>query len=218
MSEIEIIRASVAITDIFVFIGCVWGLRALSKLTPVRKNLYQNYIALFTSVAMAALAGAIQHQWFEEATDFWGTLPRFFVMISIGYAAFNLWQIAFELVAKGAMLLRLKKLFKVILYGYIGAVVLFEQKFYLALGFYVPAVFFFLGVAIYRYTKHDEKLHGWAIAGLLVTIVAASIQAFQVTLIPVYIPPSSFYHLVQLHGIYLLYRHAKGCVSWLPNQ
>ena len=217
MSDTEIIRASVAITDVFVFIACVWGLVALSKQNAVRKNLYRYYIGLFTSVAMAAIAGAIQHQWFEEATGFWGTLPRFFVMISIGYAAFNLWLIAFELVASGAMLLRLQKLFRVVLYGYIGAVILFEQRFHLALGFYVPAVFFFLGATSYRYLKYKEKIHGWAVAGLAITIVAASIQAFQITLIPVYIPASSFYHLVQLPGIYLLYRHAKGCANWLPN-
>lgn len=213
MSDIEITRLSVALTDVLVFLVCVASAYFLNSQLAVRKNLKQSYMILFISVGMAALFGAIHHQYFEEATSFLGTLPRFISMISIGYAAMNLWLIGGEFSLSGAQQMNFQKIFRILMYGYVVLVVLYEHKFWVAIAFYFPAVLFFLAVVSYRYAQHKEKVHKWAIAGLLVTVVAAAVQALQISLIPVYVNHSSFYHLIQIPGIYLLYKHASLTIS-----
>ncbi len=157
---------------------------------------------LFLSLALSSFLGGIYHGFFDSSTaSSGGWTVWIFTMLTIGFTACCLWMLAMafewgvsELVATilGAIFLL-----------YAAHVTLIDHSFYIAIAFYLPAVFALLIVCISHGRRHGIFLTG--AAGLVLTLIAAVLQQLRIGLHPEYFNHNALYHVIQFVALFLLF-------------
>ena len=89
---------------------------------------------------------------------------------------------------------------------YLGYVVFFNQNFVVAVANYLPAAIFLLVVFAILYNRNQERLVFLALAGVILTFVAAAIQQMGIGVHAEYFNHNALYHVVQAVGLYLIFR------------
>jgi hypothetical protein len=189
---------AVAITDFILAIESVVFAFLIARRTS--RGSYRGWLlAFFVSIASGALFGGISHAYFPSDTPA-GRAIWVATMLAIGVTALACWNLASEVLGKEWVPLRAAALGAFV--GYAALVIYGFREYRLVIINYVPAALFLFVACMIAWRKGQRALV-WAVAGLLLTFVAASIQVARIGLPP--IDHNALYHLVQAVALLLVY-------------
>jgi len=166
-------------------------------------------VALFASVAVAAVAGGTVHGFFPEDASVGNRLLWLLTLLSIGGTAAAMVAVALRLAtsASDASLIAVAALGWI---GYAGIVLLGSRDFLVAIGAYLPAALLLLAALILRRVRGRPKGTLAGLIGILLALVGAVGQQAGIGIHPVHFDHNAVYHLVQMAALYLLFRGALG--------
>ncbi len=171
------------------------------------------FAVLFASTSVAALAGGTVHGFFPPGASGWGAMLWRGTLLAIGVSALSGWYIGTSLIGgpRGVRAARIAASAGFAVYAV--AIVVFADRFRVAVAHYLPAAAFMViaFAAAYRTTPARELAMG--IMGLTATLAAPAIQQFHVTLHPVYLTYNALYHLAQAAALLMIFRAAR----WLST-
>lgn len=91
------------------------------------------------------------------------------------------------------------------------AVVLYmSQSFLVAIAFYAPAIIFALIAFVLAYRASGRPSLMFAIAGIVLSLIAAIIQQTQTGIVALGLSHNALYHVVQAVGLLLIFLTARG--------
>ncbi len=135
-------------------------------------------------------------------------------LLAIGITAATAWTLA-GLLLSGSNKLKGWIIFSVFLFlVYAGIVLFYSQSFIVVILNYIPAMSALLAVCVWRYRKIHNKLFLLIIYGILISFAAAFIQQLGISIHPIYFNHNSTYHLLQALGLLVLFRGAKGLLTF----
>ncbi|MBH74669.1 MAG: hypothetical protein CL896_02615 [Dehalococcoidia bacterium] len=160
---------------------------------------------LFASVGLASIMGGTIHGFVHEDTlseaIFWRA-----TIVSIGISALTAWVIGAKILL-GNLGQRVVFFVAALNFSiYLGYVVFFNQNFVVAVANYLPAAIFLLVVFAILYNRNQQRLVFLALAGVILTFVAAAIQQIGIGVHAEYFNHNALYHVVQAVGLYLIFR------------
>ncbi|MEE2885169.1 MAG: hypothetical protein VX701_05695 [Chloroflexota bacterium] len=163
------------------------------------------FALLFSSVGLASIIGGTIHGFIHEDTlshtIFWRA-----TIVSIGISALSAWSIGAKILL-GDLGQRVVLVVAALNFSiYLGYVVFFNQDFVVAVANYLPAAIFLLVVFAILYKRNPQRLVFLALAGVILTFVAAAIQQMGIGVHAKYFNHNALYHVVQAIGLYLIFR------------
>jgi Family of unknown function (DUF6962) len=202
----------VALTDYVLALECAllaWLLyRAKSPHSPIKRA----FVGFYVWIGLAAILGGTFHGFFTSESIL-GVSLWCGVMLSIGLTGFAAWRIGGLLSFSPAVTAWIVRLAAVGLVAYCLIVLLYAQTFALALVYYLPAVVFLtisFGLQLRR-RRDSAALLG--VAGMLLTLLAAGVQHFRMSLHPQYFNHNAFYHLLQGMALLLIFLAARKFIA-----
>lgn len=165
--------------------------------------LRRHFVFFFAAVSAGALAGAISHGFFPETTSAGVVLWRA-TMLLIGLAGVASFLVATALVFGERFASAFGGVGVLAFLGYALFVVFVRFDFQVALLFYVPLAVLLL-LAFIVIASRSENAGTLGAVGVLLTFVAAWVQAAEVALDPVLFDHNATYHVVQAIGLLLIY-------------
>ena len=202
MKEID-----VALTDYGLTVICLVFAWILVRSISHDRVLSIWFTILFASVGLAAAMGGTIHGFLHEDnlshSIFWkGSL------ICIGVSALSAWMIGARIILSPTGQKIVSALSTVNFAIYFGYILFFNHDFLVAVVNYLPSAVFLLiaFVKIYRQTLH--KLAFYAVTGLILTFIAATVQQLEIGLNDKYFGHNALYHVVQAIGLYFVFRGA----------
>ena len=173
---------------------------------PGRGTLQLAGTVLMGGLASAALWGAIFHAFFPAGT----TTPAGFIMwipvaLSVLVVGTTLLDLGLRVLLPRFAQTRRRVIVATYAVAFAAVVLFVDESFSTIVGFYGPALVFFLIVAARE--AIGTRAVGWGLvsAGFAVSVVAAVIQQTRVVIHPVYFDHNALYHLVQGGAVVLLY-------------
>jgi hypothetical protein len=198
----------VALTDYGLAIECAVFAFLLydgNRNTPLRLW----FILFFASTGVAALLGGTVHGFFPDAGSAGYRLLWPSTLIAVGVTATAAWMIGARLGFSGKTAAYIRVFAVCDLAVYSLLVLFFTRSFALVVINYLPPAVFLLIVffKLYRQEKTADLLAG--VYGLLLTFVAAGVQAGGFTVHPVYLSHNALYHVIQAVALFLIFRAAR---------
>jgi MFS family permease len=198
----------VAFTDFLIAAECALFAFLIFACSKPSQPLRTWFTLFYSATGLSALSGGIVHGFFSDELTLGYRLLWPATLLCIGLSAVSGWLIA------GHLLLQRQKtrmLFIFISVGYAlysAAVIKYSQSFVTAIVFYVPAILFMTVAFVYRFSRDHQPRIRDAIAGFLLSFVAAGIQQAKIGIHPQYFNHNALYHLLQAIALYLIYRGA----------
>jgi hypothetical protein len=202
MSEIV-----VGLTDYGLALECALFAGWLMKIEGGWPEVRRFFTVFFLALA-ASLTGGTYHVVYSDSTSATAVALWWMTMVALGVVAFATWSLgacllfgrsAGSLVVKAALLEFL---------AYSIYVVAVDDRFWVAIANYAPAVIFLGAAFAHGYRRRSELPLAIGVIGLGVTVLAAVIQRLGLSLHPVYFNHNATYHLVQAIGLFLIFRAA----------
>lgn len=166
------------------------------------------FVVFFLALAATSLTGGTYHLWYPDSASAVATALWSVTMVVLGAAAFAAWSIGACLLLGRQARSFVVKVALIEFLAYSIYVVAVDDRFWVAIANYAPAVIF-LGVAFAQgYRRRSEPPLAIGLIGLGVTVAAAAIQRIGLSLHPVYFNHNATYHLVQAIGLFLIFRAA----------
>ncbi len=195
----------VTLTDYGLAIECAVFVVLLYRTATVQPRLRAWFALFFSSIGVAALAGGTVHGFFLEPRTTGRSVLWPATMLALGAAALSTWAIGAR-IQFSLRVARLITLCATLVFAVYCALVLFvTQSFSLAIGHYVPGVFFLLVVFAIAYRRTPAVPVSLALMGLLLTLVDSSLQQSRVGLHPIYFNHNALYHLLEAVALYLIF-------------
>lgn len=195
----------VALTDYAVTLECAVFTWLLARGRRARGDLNRLFTIFFASVGVGALAGGTVHGFFLSEGSLAGRVLWRVALVALGLTSFATWSIGGRILFAEPTARVIQALAGVECVIYTIVVLAVDQRFWIAIANYAPAVVF-LGVAFLvalRRTPERSALAG--LTGVILTILAAIVQRRQVALHPVYMNHNALYHLIQLLAFGLIF-------------
>jgi len=97
-------------------------------------------------------------------------------------------------------------------------IVLFvTSKFYVGIIAYLPSTLFLLFALLTTYRRRPDRAIRWGVAGLALTLAAATMQQLHVGIHPVYFDHNALYHVVQGAALGMVFVAARSIArAWPP--
>jgi hypothetical protein len=203
----RLLEPATTLTDYLLALECGWFAWVLLRRSRA-SLLRAAFVALFASVAGAAVFGGTVHGFFPDPDGMPSRLLWSATMLSIGVTAAAMCAVG-AAVASGAE--KARKLLPALALGlaaYLGVVLFVSREFVVAIIAYLPAAFFLLAVFAWKWSVDRSR---WAVSGILgvvLALVGALVQQWGVALHPVHFDHNAVYHLIQAVALYLLFRVA----------
>jgi hypothetical protein len=166
------------------------------------------FTLFYLATGLSALSGGIVHGFFLDELTFGYRFLWPATLLCIGLTAVSGWLIAGHLLLQRG---KIRALLICVSMGYaLYAVVVikYSQSFVTAIAFYAPAVLFMTIAFAYRFSRDHQPRIRDAVAGFLLSFVAAGIQQAKIGIHPRYFNHNALYHLLQAIALYLIYRGA----------
>ena len=195
----------VTLTDYGIALECAILAGLLHRRRAGRGDLRRLFVLFFGSSGLGALAGGTVHGFFRDDDSLvGGTLWRV-ALLALGVTAFAAWSIGARLVFAGRAARMVQALAALELAAYAVVVVVFDQRFLVAIANYAPAVAFLAlsFVVTYRRRGGGPLLAG--LAGLLLTAAAAVVQRRRISLHPTLFNHNALYHVIQMVAFVLIF-------------
>jgi hypothetical protein len=202
----------VTLTDYGLAIECVvfaFLLHSGNRKAPLRPW----FTLFFASTGVAALLGGTTHGFFPETASAGYRVLWPATLIAIGLTVMAAWMIGASL-GFPKTIARYIHVFAALDLAVYSLLVLFlTHDFSLAVINYLPAAVFLLIVffKLYGQKKTPDLLAG--VSGLVLTFVAAAVQASGVALHPVYFSHNALYHVIQAVALFLIFRAARSLIQ-----
>lgn len=199
---------AVTLTDFGLAVECAILATLVGRQAP--PPLRRWWVLFFVAVGAGALFGGLVHGYYSDHRTLGWRLLWYATMIALGVAATAVWSLGayVQLGERMGALLRRSALW--LLAVYVLIVLTISSRFIVAILMYLPATLFLLVALIDAYRRSPLREEGIAIGGLVLTLIAAAVQAFGVAVHPVYFDHNALYHLIQAIALILLYLGARG--------
>lgn len=168
------------------------------------------FVVLFVALGLGALLGGITHGFLPDTGSDVARMVWNATLIAIGVAALASWAV-------GAHVLLVKDTARwvvaaaALLFALNVAVVLYvSQSFLVAIAFYAPAIVFALIAFVLAYRASGRAVLLFAIAGIVLSLIAAVIQQTQTGIAALGLSHNALYHVVQAVGLLLIFLTARG--------
>ncbi|HMG60270.1 MAG TPA: hypothetical protein VK583_11105 [Burkholderiales bacterium] len=198
----------VALTDYGLTLECALFAVMLLTINGGWEEIRGFFGIFFLSLAATSLTGGTYHLFFSASSSAPADVLWKTTVIALGAVAFAAWSIGACLLLVQSVKGLVVKAALVEFLGYSAYVVAIDDHFWVAIANYLPSVIF-LGAAFtisYRRLSAPPILIG--LLGLGVTVAAAAIQRFGLSLHPTYFNHNATYHLVQAIGLFMIFRAA----------
>ena len=200
-----ITEPDVTLTDYALAIECAVFAWLLRTRAGPGNALRRRTVMFFTAAAIAPLAGGTVHGFLLEHDGALRSALWSVTMLAIGVTALSAWGIAAELILEPNSA-RLVARAALITFVANALVVLFvSDAFRVAIVFYVPATLFLLVAFLIRALKSRSSGAAAGAWGVALSLVAAALQHFRVTIHPTYFNHNALYHLVQAVAFALIF-------------
>jgi hypothetical protein len=210
---VTLIEPDVALTDFGLAAECVLFAGWLQWGTLRDGPLRRWFVVLFAALGIGALLGGITHGFFADATSDVARAVWIATLIAIGVAALASWAV-------GAHVLLVKDTARWLvaaaglLFALNVAVVLYvSQSFAVAIAFYAPAIVFALVAFVLAYRASRRSSLLLAIAGIVLSLVAAALQQTQTGMAALGLTHNGLYHVVQAAGLLLIFLTARSLAN-----
>ena len=218
LAGIHIAEPGVALTDFGLALLAVVFAVALARVRGGAPSLRRRFVAFFAAVAVASLAGGLDHGFFRQPPGtahevLWAT-----ALLAIGASALALAVAAAELGFAGRTTRVVVAAAVAAFAAYALAVLLGARQYVYAIVAYLPATALMLGVLVVGWRRDRDPRLAAAIAGLLLTFVAAAIQRAGIGLHPRWFDHNALYHAVQAVALGLFFVGARGIVGQTPDR
>ena len=213
LAVVAIAEPDVALTDFGLALLATVFAVSLARGDEGSPVLRRSLVAFFVAVAVASLAGGLDHGFFRQPPGtvhdvLWAT-----ALIAIGASALALTSAAARLGFSRQTAQAVTAAAAVAFVAYALAVLLGARQYLYALLAYLPATAFTLGVLAVAYRRERDPRLAAAIAGLLLTFVAAAIQRAEIALHPRWFNHNALYHAVQALALGLFFVGARWVTS-----
>jgi hypothetical protein len=172
------------------------------------REIRQFFAVFFAFTALASLTGGTYHGFFSSFSSTAAGLLWSTTVVALGVVAFAGWSIGACLLFVQPIKGRVVKCAFIEFLIYSIYAVAVDQRFWVAIANYIPAVVFLAFSLAHSYRRHPELPILAGLLGLAVTVVAAAIQRIGLSLELVYLNHNATYHLVQAIGLFLIFRGA----------
>lgn len=170
------------------------------------------WVVFFAAIGAGALAGGTVHGFFlapsPTKTVLWrGTL------LTLGVASAAMWMIGARLAVPPPYATWVRRAAVAQLAVYAAIVLLADDRFVVAIATYVPATIFLMIVIIVLHRRTPDGALAAAIAGFVLTFVAAAVQVLQIGIHPRYFNHNAVYHVIQAIALWLILLGARRTVA-----
>jgi hypothetical protein len=208
--RVSLIEPDVALTDFGLAAECALFAGWLVWRGSTGSPLGRWSVVLFAALGLGALLGGITHGFLPDAGSDAARMAWNATLIAIGVAAWASWAV-------GAHVLLVKDTARwvvaaaALLFALNVAVVLHvSQSFVVAIAFYAPAIVFALIAFVLAYRASGRAVLLFAIAGIVLSLIAAVIQQTQAGIAALGLSHNALYHVVQAVGLLLIFLTARG--------
>jgi hypothetical protein len=210
---VTLIEPDVALTDFGLAAECAlfagWLLRRGLTGNPLRRW----FVVLFAALSLGALLGGITHGFLPDAASDAARMVWNATLIAIGVAALASWAVGAHVLFANSTA-RWFTAAAALLFAINVAVVLYvDQSFLVAIIFYAPAIVFALVAFVLAYRTSGKAVLLFAIAGIVLSLIAAVIQQTQTGIVALGLTHNALYHVVQAVGLLLIFLTARGLGS-----
>ena len=200
---------AVTLTDYALAIECVILLALLARPQASDETLRLWFVLFFAAAATASLFGGTVHGFFKAADSRGRAILWPLTLLSILISGLAAWFAAarLELRPRAEAWARIAAIASTVI---LSAVVIFATRnFAIAIIGYLPATLFLLFAFVSAYARRKARTIAWGIAGLALTLVAASVQRLRIAIHPIYLDHNAFYHVIQGVGFWMIYKAAR---------
>jgi len=198
------VEYAVAITDFILFVeGMLFTLVIVRE--KVQYNAKVPFLLFFFNFALASLIGSLYHGY----SDMFSADTRFFiwwlVLVLVGLSSYGFALVGGDLLIDEKWQAALNLLLLFVLFSYLICTI-FYKSFLVAIMLYFPCTLLTLAgfARIYMKNKDNKRLR-IGIYGLILSLLAPTIQHLKITIHPIYLPHNSLYHMLMMLAIYLLF-------------
>jgi len=209
-----ITEPAVCLTDYALVIESVVVATLLLRKPAANARLRGWFVLFFLALGLAALAGGTSHGFLQDRHPQLDAIAWSVTLLAIGMVGLAGWNIAATMIGEP----RLARLVAVVAMlsfaGYVPVVLFIDDRFLVAVLYYLPATLFLLLLLLWRYIHTG---HGWilpGIAGLALALAGAAVQQSGIVIHPVWLDHNVLYHLIQAAAILLIYAFARFAVQY----
>jgi hypothetical protein len=180
-------------------------------------SLRTSFIWFYISIAVAAILGGTYHGFLPAMDRPAAAVMWRAVLITIGVTAFTGWRIGAQLLFSSAIANGVGRIAAVELAVYALVAIFLWQNFALAIVNYLPAVFFLIMSFAISFARSRDGAALVGLTGLVLTLVAAAVQQFGVSIHPLYFNHNALYHLLQGAALIAIFVAARKFVQQAPK-
>jgi hypothetical protein len=199
---------AVSLTDFALALLCASLASLAARWTAGDKPLRGWWVVFFASIGLSAFLGGIVHGFFPEPGATKGILWKG-TLLSIGITATTCWILAARVRYSARVVSWIERFAAAQFVAYAVVVLWVNSEFGVAIVAYLSATMFLLVVLTLEHRRSPSPALARGIVGFVLTYVAASIQALNVAIQPVYFNHDVLYHLVQGLALVLIYSGAR---------
>ncbi len=159
----------------------------------------------FGSIAAASLAGGTVHGFFPEPESKGHRFLWIVTYVAIGVTALGTWVVGAKIACPPPIDRLVTGMATVAVAAYLIVVLFISREFIVAIAAYVPATSFLLGALLLRYRRTGDPAMLVPVAGVVLTFIAAGVQAGRLTVHPHLLDHNALYHLIQAAALALLF-------------
>ena len=200
-----IAEPGVALTDFVLSMESLVVVVLLLRKDAADRRIRNRFVVFFAALGIAALAGGLSHGFLHDRYPVPDQVAWSISLLAIGLVGLAGWYICAWYLERPVPARRLVQATSLLFVLYCFVVVFYNNSFYMAILFYLPATLFLLLLLVTRYVKQKDSRVLPGIAGLLLALLAAAVQQSDLVIHPVWLNQNVLYHLFEFVAILLLY-------------
>jgi hypothetical protein len=206
---IQIHEFSIALSDLILFIES--GIFAYLIYRRASEGLNFKTIKglsffLFFFLSISSFLGFLFHAFFPTKTDTGGGwLVWMLTAISIGLISVIIWYVDALLLNKKSIYRFINYFVGIFLLVYLVTVFFIDYHYPTIIKFYAPPILLLGAVALMRSIATKSRTWIYLFSGILLSLIAAGVQALHFSFDPIYFNYNTLYHIIQGIGLVLLY-------------
>lgn len=209
-ARVTLIEPDVALTDFGLAAECALFAGLLCWRGAAGSALGRWFVVLFAALGLGALLGGITHGFLPDAGSDAARAVWAVTLIAIGVAALASWAIGAYMLFAGSTARWVLMAAGLMLMLNVAVVLYVSQSFLVAIAFYAPAIIFALAAFVLAYRASGNGVLLFAIAGIVLSLIAAVIQQTQTGIAALGLSHNALYHVVQAVGLLLIFLTARG--------
>lgn len=208
-----LIEPDVALTDFGLAAECALFAGWLVWRGSAGSPLGRWFVVLFVALGLGALLGGITHGFLPETGSDAAHIVWTITLIAIGVAALASWAVGAHVLFANSTARWIMAAAALVLMLNVAVVLYVSQSFLVAIAFYAPAIIFALIAFVLAYRSSGNAVLFSAIAGIVLSLIAAIIQQTQTGIVALGLSHNALYHLVQAVGLLLIFLTARSLPS-----